>query len=309
MSTVLDEHERVIKAPAEVVGALLDRLSAADDPVFPTPAWQAMTFDRPLGVGATGGHGRVRYSVTAYEPGRRVRFTFVEPGHGYHEMTVEPMGERRCRVRHVLRTRPRGVHRLLWPTVVRPVHDSMVEEIFDNIEHVATGAVARPVTWSPRLRLLNRLLWLRPESVDTPEAARLIREALDRPAYEDAYRMKLLPGQPRDPEAWTGILRDAFPVLAREGDELLLEINTSGLTARASILVDDRHVTLSTAVRADTPRGRIYWSVVKRVHPFMARLMLRRTHRELALRAPNAAERELERRRSAVSGPSHLVSG
>jgi hypothetical protein len=309
VSTVLDRHERVIEAPAEVVGALLDRLSADDDPVFPTPAWQAMTFDRPLGVGARGGHGRVRYSVTEYEPGRRVRFAFTPPDSGFHEMTVEPMGERRCRVRHVLETRPRGVHRVLWPTVVRPVHDSMVEEILDNIEHVATGGVAHPVTWSPRLRLLNRLLWLRPESVGIPEAAGLIREALDRPAYEDAYRMKLVPGQPRDPEAWTGILRDAFPVLAREQGELLLEINASGLTARASILVDDRHVTLSTVARADTLRGRIYWSVVKRVHPFMARTMLRRTHRKLALQAPDAAERELARRRPAVSGPSHLVSG
>ncbi|MEV0319684.1 SRPBCC family protein [Streptomyces sp. NPDC050658] len=309
MSTVHNEHERVIKAPAREVGALLDRLSAADDPVFPTPAWEAMIFDRPLGVGATGGHGPVRYSVTEYEPGRRVRFDFTPPDNGFHELTIEPIGERRCRVRHVLETRPQGVNRALWPTVVRPVHDSMVEELLDNFERVATGSVARPVTWSPRVRLLNRLLWLRPESVGTPESAALIRGALDRPGYEDAYRMELLPGQPRDPEAWTGILRDAFPVLAREGGELLLAVDTAGLTARASILVDDRYVTLSTAARADTLRGRVYWGVVRRGHPFMARTMLRRTHRRLALAAPDAAERELTRRRSAVSAPSHLVSG
>ncbi|MGW7075782.1 DUF2867 domain-containing protein [Streptomyces sp. NPDC054866] len=309
MSTVLNEHERVIEAPAEVVGALLDRLSADDDPIFPTPAWAAMTFDRPLAVGATGGHGPVRYSVTEYEPGRRVRFAFTPPDNGFHELTVEPMGEGRCRVRHVLETELLGGNRLLWPVVVRPLHDTIIEEVFDNIERAAAGGCARPVRWSPRVRLYNRLMWSRPETVGIPEAARLIRTAVDRPGYEDAYRMELLPGQPRDPEAWTGILRDAFPVIAREGGELLLEVEAAGLTARASILVDGRHVTLSTAVRADALRSRAYWSVVKHVHPFMARMMMRRTHRKLALATPAAGERELERRRSAVSGPSHLVSG
>lgn len=309
MGTVRNEHERVIEAPAGEVGALLDRLSAEDDPVFPTPAWVAMIFDRPLGVGATGGHGPVRYSVAEYEPGRRVRFAFTPPDNGFHEMSVEPAGEGRCRVRHVLETELLGKNRLLWPAVVRPLHDTVIEEVFDNIERVTTGGCARPVRWSPQVRLYNRLLWDRPKTVGTPESARLIHTAVDRPGYEDAYRMRLLPGQPRDPEAWTGILRDAFPVLARENGELLLEVDIAGLTARASILVDGRHVTLSTAVRADTLRGKIYWGVVRRVHPFMARTMLRRTHRRLALAAPSAGERELERRRSAVSGPSHLVSG
>ncbi|MGV2916025.1 DUF2867 domain-containing protein [Streptomyces alfalfae] len=309
MGMVRDEHERLIEAPAEVVGALLDRLSAEDDPLFPTPAWQAMTFDRPLGVGATGGHGPVRYGVTEYEPGSRVRFAFTPPGNGFHEMSVEPAGEGRCRVRHVLESAPRGGDRLLWPAVVRPLHGTVVEEVFDNIERAATGGCARPVRWSPRVRLCHRLLWDRPETVAVPEAARLLRAAVDRPGYEDAYRMPLLPGQPRDPEAWTGILRDAFPVIAREGDELLLEVQVRGLTARASILVDGRHVTLSSTVRTDTLGGRIYWGVVKRLHPFMARTMLRRTHRRLALAAPSAGERELERRRTPVSGPSHLVSG
>lgn len=309
MGTVLNEHERVIEAPAEVVGALLDRLSAEDDPLFPTPAWDAMIFDRPLGVGATGGHGPIRYSVIEYEPGSRVRFSFTPPDNGFHEMSVEPVGEGRCRVRHVLQTELHGRHRLLWSAVVRPLHDTVIEEVFDNIERAAAGGCARPVRWSPGVRLYNRLAWPRPRTVAVPQAARLLRTAVDRPGYEDAYRMELLPGQPRDPEAWTGILGDAFPVIAREGDELLLEVRARGLTARASILVDGRHVTLSSTVRTDTLHGRIYWGVVKHAHPFMARLMLRRTHRGFALATPPAGERELERRRSAVSGPSHLVSG
>ncbi|GGR94175.1 hypothetical protein GCM10010252_36150 [Streptomyces aureoverticillatus] len=306
MGVVRNEHERVIKAPAAVVGALFDRLSAADDPIFPTPAWDAMIFDRPLAVGVIGGHGPVRYTVTEYEPGRRVRFDFTDPDNGFHEISVEPLGERRCRVRHVLETEPRGMDRILWPTVVRPLHDTIIEEVFDNAERVATGGCVRPVRWSRWVRLLNALDWDRPETVAVPEGAKLLRGSLDRPAYQDAYRMRMLPGLPREPRAWAPMLREDFPVLGCAGGELLLQVDIAGLTARASILVDDQHVTLSTYARPDTRRGRLYWSVVRLAHPFMARLMLRRTHRALALAAPSAAEREAARR---VSDPSHFVSG
>ncbi|WP_129305992.1 DUF2867 domain-containing protein [Streptomyces sp. L2] len=293
MTAVRNVHERVIEAPAEAVGALLDRLSAADDPLFPAPAWPRMRLDGPLAVGADGGHGRIRYHVTAYDPGRRVRFDTPPGGglDGYHEFTVAPLGAERCRVRHVLVCEAHGLVRLSWMCVIRPIHDTMIEEIFDNIERAAAGGVARPTRWSPWVRLLHGLGWARPETVTTPPAARLLRTGLDRTDYEDAYRMELLPGLPRDPAAWTGILRNTFPVLARSGGELLLDVNTGGLTARASILVDDHHVTLSTAVQTDGPRARLYWAVVKRVHPFMARTMLRRTHRTLALTAPPAGER------------------
>ncbi|MEU7583391.1 DUF2867 domain-containing protein [Streptomyces sp. NPDC041068] len=316
MSVVRNEHERIVEAPARKVGALIDRLSAEDDPVFPAPAWPAIAFDRPLGVGAVGGHGPVRYEVTVHEPGRRLRFGFTEPANGFHEIVVEPLGEERCRVRHVLEMRPRGMERLLWPTVVRPVHDTMIEELLDNVQRAATGHLPRPTRRPRRVRLFNRLAWDRPEAVDIPEGARLIRDALDRPAYRDAYRMELPPGLPRDPAAWTVVLRDAFPVLAREGGELLMDVDTAGVTARASILVDERHVTLSTVARADTLRGRLYWGVVRLGHPFMARLMLRRTHRAFALAAPSAAERAANAPggatgtdHSTVSAPSHFVSG
>lgn len=122
----------------------------------------------------------------------------------------------------------------------------------------------------------------RPVTVGIPEGARLIREAVDRPDYQDAYAMELRPGMPRDPAAWTGILRDAFPVVARQDGEALMDVSTAGLDAWASIVVDERYVTLCTSVKATTWRSRLYWSAVKRVHPFMARTMMVRTHRRLS---------------------------
>ncbi|MFC8515675.1 hypothetical protein [Streptomyces sp. NPDC057257] len=119
-------------------------------------------------------------------------------------------------------------------------------------------------------------------AVPFPEGARLIREALDRPDYRDAYAMELLPGMPRDPAAWTGILRDAFPVVGRQGGEVLMKVSASGLDAWASILVDGERVILCSAVKTNGWRSKAYWCVVRWVHPFMARLMIVRTHRTLA---------------------------
>jgi len=129
----------------------------------------------------------------------------------------------------------------------------------------------------------------KPSAVEIPESARLIRAALDRPDYQDAYAMELRPGMPRDPAAWTGILRDAFPVVAREDGEVLMKVSAGGLNAWASIVVDGTSVTLCSSVKANAWRSKAYWGVVRWVHPFMARAMMVRTHRRFALAARNAA--------------------
>lgn len=295
MRTVSDVHSRTVPASAEVVGALLDRLGSDRDPLFPTPVWPPMRFDRPLGVGADGGHGFIRYRVGAYEPGRHIRFDFTD-GHGWHEVTVQELGPDSCRVEHVLESQLPFLQRLLWSLAIGVVHGTVVEEIFDNIERAATGRVLTPVRRTPRVRLLNRLLWQRPRAVDLPAAATLAHRAFPRTDFQDAWQMELLPGMPHAPEAWQGVLRGAsFPVVGRAGGEILLGEDARHLDFRASILVADGHVTLGTVVRRHNAAGRLYWAVVRRVHPFMARLMLRRIHRRLALAAPSAAEREAAR--------------
>jgi hypothetical protein len=49
-----------------------------------------MRFDRPLAVGAIGGHGPIRYVVEAYDPGAMIRFRFTRPAgfDGVHGFTV-----------------------------------------------------------------------------------------------------------------------------------------------------------------------------------------------------------------------------
>ena len=62
-------HERVINAPIEPLGALLDGLGQKDDRLWPSQGWTPMVLDRPLALGADGGHGAIRYYVSEYEPG------------------------------------------------------------------------------------------------------------------------------------------------------------------------------------------------------------------------------------------------
>ena len=130
-------HERVINAPIESLGALLDGLGQKDDRLWPSQSWTPMVLDRPLAVGADGGHGVIRYYVSEYEPGRRVRFTF-RPRTGIigaHELSLDTLDDERTRIRH----------------------DAVVEDLLDNAEREATGSVARPASWSPRVRVLRRL--------------------------------------------------------------------------------------------------------------------------------------------------------
>ncbi|MFH8369919.1 SRPBCC family protein [Streptomyces sp. NPDC018031] len=153
-------HERLLAATAGRVGALLDSLSGDDDRLWPHHGWPPMRFDRPLGEGAVGGHGPVRYTVTAYTPATRVRFTFTGPRgfDGFHEFTVLAVDEGHTLLRHTLAMRARGPARLGWPLVWRPLHDACLEESLDRAELACTGAVARPAVRGRYVTLLRRLV-------------------------------------------------------------------------------------------------------------------------------------------------------
>ncbi|MEU8542687.1 DUF2867 domain-containing protein [Streptomyces sp. NPDC048717] len=290
--TVRNAHHRIVEAPAETVGALVDRLSAPDDPLFPTPVWPAMVLDRPLSVGADGGHSSVRYRVTAYEPGRSVRFDMTEPGlgEGHHRIDVEPLGDGRCRISHRLEVAMDARSFALFKVAIEPVHDLMVEELLDNVERAALGCLPHPpARRPPRALLANRLAWPLPKAVPLPAGARLLREAVPRPDYADAWHLPLKPGMPRDPRAWRGVL--PFPERGAGEHELMLGEDASHLDFRASVVVDDEGVTLATAVRFHNLLGRAYFAPVRLLHPPLVRLILQREHRRLAYATPPAGER------------------
>lgn len=106
---------------------------------WPSKHWPPLVLDRPLGVGADGGHGFVRYRCTAYEPGQRVEFTFTRFITGTHAFEVVPGG-----VRHVITGHPTGWMRLGWPLAVRWLHDALIEDLLDNLSAEAEGGATQP---------------------------------------------------------------------------------------------------------------------------------------------------------------------
>jgi hypothetical protein len=291
---VRNVHERLIPRPAAELEAALDTLGTPEDRLWPAPPWPPMR----LRAGR-GGHGPIRYSVTERAPGR-LAFAFepTMPIRGGHVVTVEPRGDGSL-VRHELSGTLRGIGWLVWPLAIRLLHDALLEDLLDRAEG------RRRNRWSPWVRLLTRGLF-RARAVPVPDTA-LLRAALPRVDASDAYAVPATDHDPqvwadavfRDPPAWVVALlglrqavvglvgirradRSAFATVARTDDEVLLGTDDTHLDFRASVLREDRRVVLTTVVHVHSGRGRLYWGVVRHVHPVVVKAMLARAARRLA---------------------------
>ena len=154
---VQSTHTRDLDATVAEVGRLVSGLGSKRDVLWPNDLWPGtrIEFDRPLGAGARGGHGAIRYSVESYEPGRRVRFRF-DPGTGLdgtHGFDIKPLPNGRTRLVHTLDTRLEGATRLAKPLLLR-MHDTLIGQLLDNAER-ATG---RPMEHPTRMALWMRAM-------------------------------------------------------------------------------------------------------------------------------------------------------
>lgn len=148
-------HERRLSVESSKASPAIDTVAMRSG--IWSPDWPAMVLDRGLTVGSSGGHGIMGCSVDEYVPGQRVRFTFSAPRgfHGWHEFTVVP-ADGCCDLRHTLVVEPVGLTRVLWPMVLRPLHDALVEDAFDEAEQRLTGSHTKS-EWSWWVRLLRRV--------------------------------------------------------------------------------------------------------------------------------------------------------
>lgn len=156
MSIVRNVHQRAIAAPPTQVGRLLDTLASTADRLWPHERWPPLKLNRPLGVGAAGGHGPIRYTVEAYEPGERVVFRFTGPPgfDGTHRYEIEPQGAGTL-LRHVIEMRAHGTALLTWPLLYRPLHDALME---DSLSKAEATLAEKPTTgpgWSWYVRGLR----------------------------------------------------------------------------------------------------------------------------------------------------------
>ena len=155
---VRNVHVRRFAASPEAVGRLIDALASPGDRLWPHDRWPAMRLDRPLGVGAAGGHGPIRYAVDAYVPGRLARYRFTAPrglvGTHRYEIWATDGG---CDLAHVMEIDAVGAARLTWPLVFRPLHDALIEDSLDHAAR-ALGEPPAEAPWSARVRVLRWLL-------------------------------------------------------------------------------------------------------------------------------------------------------
>jgi hypothetical protein len=156
---VKNVHQRKIPRPLQQVGALLDTLSSKDDQLWPYESWPRMKFDKPLQVGANGGHGPIRYFVEAYQPGKSIRFRFTAPKgfEGYHEFEVNEIDSSHAMLKHSLAMNATGLAILSWALAYRPLHDALLEDSLEKAEK-SLGVSAERTGWSGWVKSLRWIL-------------------------------------------------------------------------------------------------------------------------------------------------------
>ena len=159
---IYNVHERNFEATPQAAGGLIDSLSGVDDSLWPRDKWPPLELDAPLGKGARGGHGPVRYTVSEYVPGQRVEFRFDESGlaAGLDGRHVFEVVERRqgALLRHVVDAQCSLGDWFKWQLLIGPLHDALLEDSLDLAEQKLQGGIKKPARWTLWTRMLRRLV-------------------------------------------------------------------------------------------------------------------------------------------------------
>jgi hypothetical protein len=151
---IVNIHKRHLPASVAQVGELIATAASKDDRVWPHENWPRMYFDRPIQVGAVGGHGPIHYRVVTYWPQECVRFEFTSGSVGWHELQLQATGEHTCLLTHTIQTQPSLKFRIEWLLVIRHMHDALIEDLFDKLES-QFQPLAQPNHWNAYVKLLR----------------------------------------------------------------------------------------------------------------------------------------------------------
>ena len=156
---IVNIHERELQANLKQVGVLIDSLASREDNLWPKHSWPSMKFDRTLGVGASGGHGPVRYFVAEYATSDAIKFKFIDPKgfNGFHGYERIETSANTVILRHSLEMTTHGLAVLTWPLIFRPLHDALIEDSLATAA-VALGHEHRIHPWSRWVRFLRWMI-------------------------------------------------------------------------------------------------------------------------------------------------------
>ncbi|GJM32215.1 MAG: hypothetical protein DHS20C18_12160 [Saprospiraceae bacterium] len=155
---VTNIHTRTIPSPKEKVAELFGTLASKNDQIWPIDKWPRMKFKEGLKVGATGGHGPIRYSVEQYIPGAFIRFKFSQPKgfDGFHQFEIKDLDKHTTVIKHTIDMQTSGKGSLAWVLVIRWLHDALIEDAFDKIENHFTTE-KKETQWNIWVKLLRYL--------------------------------------------------------------------------------------------------------------------------------------------------------
>jgi hypothetical protein len=149
-------HQRDTAGPLTEAVRLFTTMASPQDQIWPADRWPALRLDQGLAVGSAGGHGAIRYRVIDLTPGQRVRFAMLpaSPVQGWHEFTLTGLPSGAVRWRHELHAEP-----VTWMVrLIVPLHDALLEDLFDQAEAKMAGVALRRRVLSRRVRLLRVII-------------------------------------------------------------------------------------------------------------------------------------------------------
>lgn len=156
---VINIHHRTIQQPIESVSPLLKTLASKNDRIWPFEKWPRMYFKEGLQVGAFGGHGPIRYSVSKIIPNTLIEFQFKKPTgfFGKHYLEIEEIDSSKTRIKHTIDMRTNLWGSVMWILAIRPLHDALLEDALDKIEN-QFGSQKKQTPWNLWVRFLRFLL-------------------------------------------------------------------------------------------------------------------------------------------------------
>ncbi len=152
-------HRRFIASPFDVVSSVLKTIGTHNDKVWPVDKWPAMRFQEGLKVGASGGHGPIRYTISAHRSGKHIRFAFIRPKlfHGYHEFELHMQSCSSCVLIHRINMNVVGWGIVQWIVAIRFLHDALLEDLLDKVEGNCVVKPKAKHNWSTWVRLLRSI--------------------------------------------------------------------------------------------------------------------------------------------------------
>jgi len=156
---VINIHKRFIKAPITKVSELVEQLATDADKIWPYEKWPAIRFKDGLKVGAKGGHGLIKYTITKYKPSEIIQFQFTEPKgfNGIHEFRISSINETETEIHHVIDVKLSFLGILQWFVFIRWLHDALIEDAFDKVEN-QFSTTHKQSKWNPWVKFWRRIL-------------------------------------------------------------------------------------------------------------------------------------------------------